>query len=113
MTEGERQSATDPHAMLDFFRGRAEDRKLRLFACACLRRAWPLLPDEESRNAVVVAERFAEGKGSAEELAAAREAARNGVWDAARGDAREAAVRSASGGACAHGWAVTGMSAVR
>jgi hypothetical protein len=58
--------------MLEFLRGRASDRKLRLCACACVRHIWHLLPDERSRTAVAVAERFAEGVASEEERAAAR-----------------------------------------
>src|SRR5262249_28894171 len=63
MTETEWASSTEPQLMLDFLRasGRATDRKLRLFACACCRRVWPLLSEERGREAVRVAEQFADG----------------------------------------------------
>jgi len=64
------------------------ERELRLFSCHCVRKTpigngktvWDLLTDERSRNAVEVAEKFAMGKASMNELSAARDAAR--AWPA-------------------------------
>src|SRR5690606_27672707 len=60
-----------PGPLLSFLRGRASDRKLRLFAVECVRPFWPLLLDENSRAAVRLAERVADGEADRAELAPA------------------------------------------
>jgi hypothetical protein len=67
------------------------DKTLRLFACWCVRQIWDLLKDERSKNAVIVAEKYANGEATEDELAAAREAAWYAAWAAAWAAARDAA----------------------
>ncbi|HTU92042.1 MAG TPA: hypothetical protein VMF69_18305 [Gemmataceae bacterium] len=55
MTESEWQTCTDPQKMLEFLRGKASDRKLRLFTCAYCRHIL------QGDKAVQVAERIADG----------------------------------------------------
>jgi hypothetical protein len=81
MTEAEWLSSTDPEAMLRSLIGRysAQKRrggspdfeKLRLFACACLRRIWDLL-DEDHRRSVEMIENCAPSPKPGELLAARR-----------------------------------------
>lgn len=75
MTESEWLDCDDPHAMLRFLEGRASDRKLRLFAVARCRRLWHLMRETPSRQAVLTAERFADGLATRQELEDAQEEA--------------------------------------
>jgi hypothetical protein len=61
MTEAEWLTCTDPEPMLEFLRGKASERKLRLFACACTRLLWDRLPAGVMRDAVEAGERHADG----------------------------------------------------
>jgi hypothetical protein len=75
VTEEQWRTCENPDAMLDAIAGspRATNRRLRLFACGCVRRAWDLLQgdnEEPVRRAVEFAERLAEGGADAAERAA-------------------------------------------
>src|SRR5437764_8207308 len=61
MTQAEWAACDDVGPMLEFLRGRASDRKLRLFGVACCRRIWHWLTNERGRKAIELAERFADG----------------------------------------------------
>ena len=63
------------------------DREWRLFAVWCARQVPHLMTDKQSIDALDVAEKFANGRATQAELAAARDAA----WDAARDAAWDAA----------------------
>ena len=71
---------------------------LRLFAVWCARQVEHLMHDDRSKIALDVAEKFAHGKATAEELTAACDAACDAAWDAAR-DAGWAAAWAAVGAA--------------
>jgi len=68
MTESEWLAGADPEAMVAFLRGKASDRKVRLFAVACCRRVWGSLEHEEFRDAVQKAESFADGVADRDEM---------------------------------------------
>jgi hypothetical protein len=98
MDEEEWLACRDPGPMLAFLRGKCSGRKLRLFACACCRTAWPSISGV-FQEAITVAEEHADGCATDVELGRAVSAAhrvrrkRNelerAVYDAARssGDA--------------------------
>ena len=78
-----------------------DDRQLRLFAVWCTREALKMVdnPDQRSVSACDIAERYANGESTDEELRAARVAAWDAAWDAARDavwDAVWAAARAAA-----------------
>jgi hypothetical protein len=73
MTEKEWQESADPWLMLDFLRGKANDRKLRLVLCACCRKLPLLFQDEHLAQAIRVAERYADGLTSNKEMRAIRQ----------------------------------------
>jgi hypothetical protein len=75
MTEEEWLKCADPTPMLEFLRGKVSNRKLRLFAVACCRHVWQWLLGY-SREAVKVAERYADKQATRAELTKAR----NDVW---------------------------------
>jgi hypothetical protein len=83
MTEKEWFESSDPEEMLvglkDF---QPSDRKLRLFMCACCRRIWNLFKDDRCREAVEVAERYADGLASEGERQEADEEAANAAEEA-------------------------------
>jgi hypothetical protein len=77
MTEADWNCCDDPAPMLEFLEnsGRASERKLRLFACACSRRYLHLTRDPRVGEALHVAERFADGLAGDGERSNARKAA--------------------------------------
>src|SRR5262245_46884108 len=79
MTADEWLAGAGPKVLVLFLKGTSSNRKLRLFACACCRRIWPWLTEEPSRQAVEVAEQYADGLATPQALRQAHESA----WAAA------------------------------
>jgi hypothetical protein len=77
-----------PEAWMWLLSSRVSKRKQRLFVCACCRAMWPRLTDERSRAAVDLAERYADGQATLDELRQTRITAfygfRAGKTEAAR-----------------------------
>jgi hypothetical protein len=108
MTEQQWPAAVNAQKMIVALSGKGSERLWRLFAVACARRVEQVMRDERSRNALAVAERFADGAATTGELNAARvhaeEAARlahYNVWiDEVRAnfhwDAEQAALHAAA-----------------
>jgi hypothetical protein len=78
-TASEWDFSTEPYTMLFVLREKAKtgeiDRKLRLFACACVRDIWHMLVDSRSCEAVEIAERYANGLSDLGELISANASA--------------------------------------
>jgi hypothetical protein len=67
MNEAEWRRGADPAPLLKVVQSTQSRRKVGLFSCACCRRLWDFLP-EDSREAVEIAERFADDRASRLEL---------------------------------------------
>jgi hypothetical protein len=79
MTEAEWLATRSSHELLKFIdqerlggKGKFRTRKLRLMRCSSFRTSWELLPDDVLRQAVLVAEQFADGECGLELLLSAR-----------------------------------------
>lgn len=78
MTEEEWMACADPTPMVNYLRNKVSDRKLRLFAVACCKRMLHLMTDDAACNAVQIAERFADGLATKNELRFVRKRALRG-----------------------------------
>jgi hypothetical protein len=81
MTEAEWLACTDPQPMLEVVWEKASDRRLRLFGCACVRRVWDLLLEEQSRTLVEVGELYADGFVDEQELSKDRQSSDDYLHD--------------------------------
>jgi hypothetical protein len=68
MSEADWLSCDEPWRMLRALNPPLGSRKLRLYQVACCRRIWDRLTDPNSREAVEVAEAFADGQATMAEL---------------------------------------------
>jgi hypothetical protein len=75
MREKQWLRSTDSEQMLKSIWKQTSERKVRLYACAALRRIWHMLLDPRLREAVETIEKFADGLAAREELDVAFEAA--------------------------------------
>jgi hypothetical protein len=76
MTEQQWLECDDVDLLIGYTEAISTERQRRLFACACCRRIWHLMTDKRSREAVEIAESYAEGEVGAEILQAANDAAK-------------------------------------
>jgi len=75
MTEAQWLESADPFPMLQWVWSRLSDRRGRLLACAACRHIDHLLTDPRTTDALDVAERFADGAATPDELEAAHQGA--------------------------------------
>jgi hypothetical protein len=80
MNEEMWRACEDPEAMLEFLRGKASERKLRLFAVACCRLFWDSLNIGATRQSIEIIERYADNQATEAELSRAQKAAHNAAW---------------------------------
>jgi hypothetical protein len=73
--EQETPGCPNPQQTATFVKHKDSPRKVRLLACAHYREKWEAFTDERLRTAIEVAERYADGQATPDELAAARAAA--------------------------------------
>src|SRR5258708_6327765 len=66
--------------MLASLKWKASDRKLRLFACGCCRAIGPLLSHEGLREGIEIAERYADGQATYQEMVWAAKRAERVGW---------------------------------
>jgi hypothetical protein len=82
MTEAEWLASVNTQAMLAAVSGKGSERIWRLFAVACVRGAEDRMRDARSQKALEVAERFADGMATRNELQAARARAEAAAYQA-------------------------------
>jgi hypothetical protein len=70
MTEKEWLECSEQAEVLEFLHGRVSDRKLRLYAIACVRTAWTYLSDEAVREAAILLEKLVDSKADEADRAA-------------------------------------------
>src|SRR5689334_15346927 len=88
MTHSDWLACRDPQQMLPLVQDRIGEQKLRLFACACCRRVWHLL-GENNREIVEAAESYARGHMSRDQLTTAAEAVEGADHEAERRAAQD------------------------
>ena len=83
-SESDWLAAADPAPMLAFLRGKASDRKVRLFGCAACRLIWSLFPDPANRALVAAVEDHPDGKFQDPDIDAA--IVTSGGWESGASD---------------------------
>jgi len=86
MTEAEWLACTDPQRMLEFIRGKASGRKLRLLAVNCCRRVQHRLRESSSVRALDILEAFADGSVGKKQLKEALWEAEKAAGNPPKGD---------------------------
>lgn len=79
MTQHKWLTSTNLRALMVLARDQIDERRLRLFACACCRNVWNRFIDPETVGIVALAEEFADGKVSEAAFARVRERANAAV----------------------------------